>query len=517
MSTKGTGVNPEQYNQARKEANRICKEKKKQWINNRIKQVEEAHKRNDTRKFFKDIRAFQSDRSFSILACKVKNGTLKTDKQEAMDRWKQYFSDLIVTDKNIDNQVHEVHSIENDIEIEPSTYKEVSDTINKLKRNKAPGTDNIPAELVKYGGYMLKRRMYSLILLNWSNENYLGNGFKELSAQYIKKGERTTWCIYRPITLLNIAYKIFTIILNNRLSKIVESKLSDVRSGLRPNRPTLDIILIVRQTFEKCYEYNIDIHNMFIDYTQAFNSIKINKVLECLTQYNIPAKLQKLIALTLTGTNAIVKINNQFTNKFHVQTGVKQGDSLSATLFSIPMDSILKKVELRGNISTRLKQCTAYADDIVITTRTAQAMIDTYVKLKNRSLKYGLQGNVHKTKYMKCTRRQDQLTPINIENKEFKQVRSFKYLGSIVNRDNAMEEEIKGRIAIGNKVHFANKKIFQSKPISRRALLKLYYSVIRPTVTYSCETWILKETIINKLLVLEGKYSAQTRKMVYCE
>ena len=34
-----------------------------------------------------------------------------------------------------------------------------------------------------------------------------------------------------------------------------------------------------------------------------------------------------------------------------------------ATLFSIAMDLILKKMELRGNISTRLKQCAAYADD----------------------------------------------------------------------------------------------------------------------------------------------------------
>jgi len=52
------------------------------------------------------------------------------------------------------------------------------------------------------------------------------------------------------------------------------------------------------------------------------------------------------------------------------------------------MDSILKKMELRGNISTRLRQCTAYADDILITARTTQAMIHTFVKLKNESLKY---------------------------------------------------------------------------------------------------------------------------------
>jgi hypothetical protein len=93
--------------------------------------------------------------------------------------------------------------------------------------------------------------------------------------------------------LLKIAYKIFTIILNNRLSEIVESKLSDVQSGFRLNRSTLDNILIVRQTFEKCYEYNIYLYNIFVDYIQAFNSINRNKVIDSLNQSNVPSKLKK--------------------------------------------------------------------------------------------------------------------------------------------------------------------------------------------------------------------------------
>jgi hypothetical protein len=40
-------------------------------------------------------------------------------------------------------------------------------------------------------------------------------------------------------------------------------------------------------------------------------------------------------------------------------TGVKQGDPLSAALFSVVIDGILKQLELRGNISTHLKQCSA--------------------------------------------------------------------------------------------------------------------------------------------------------------
>ena len=41
--------------------------------------------------------------------------------------------------------------------------------------------------------------------------------------------------------------------------------------------------------------------------------------------------------------------------------------------------------------------------------------------------------------------------------------------------------------------------------ICKTAKLKLYFSLIRPVVTYACETWILKETIINRLMVFERK------------
>jgi hypothetical protein len=64
-------------------------------------------------------------------------------------------------------------------------------------------------------------------------------------------------------------------------------------------------------------------------------------------------------------------------------TGVNQGDPLSATLFRAVIDDILKQLELRGTKSTRLKQCSSYADAILITARTKQTMIDTFEKLKN--------------------------------------------------------------------------------------------------------------------------------------
>ena len=90
--------------------------------------------------------------------------------------------------------------------------------------------------------------------------------------------------------LLNIAYNISAILLNNRLSEIIEDKLGDFQMGFRPNRSTIDNIFMLRQIFEKCYEYNIELHNIFVDYSQAFDSVNRNKIIECLVKYKVPKK-----------------------------------------------------------------------------------------------------------------------------------------------------------------------------------------------------------------------------------
>jgi hypothetical protein len=69
------------------------------------------------------------------------------------------------------------------------------------------------------------------------------------------------------------------------------------------------------------------------------------------------------------------------------------------------MDVIISKVEARSNISTRLKQISAYADDIIIG-RTKQVTMDTFTKLKHEASKFGLLISENKTKYMMCTRKQ---------------------------------------------------------------------------------------------------------------
>ena len=75
----------------------------------------------------------------------------------------------------------------------------------------------------------------------------------------------------------------------------------------------------------------------------------------------------------------------------------------------------------------------------------------------------------------------------------------------IVNGNNTLEEEIRERIVKGNKALYANRSLFKSNLVSRKSKIKLYWSVIRPIVVYGCETWILKESIIQRFSVFERK------------
>jgi hypothetical protein len=88
---------------------------------------------------------------------------------------------------------------------------------------------------------------------------------------------------------------------------------------------------------------------------------------------------------------------------------------------------------------------------------------------------------------------------------ETENVHNFKYLGAMVNTNNSLEEEIKQRIATGNKTYYVHKAMFGSRALSRSSKLWLYNSVVKPVVTFASETWVFKKQIENELLTFEKK------------
>jgi hypothetical protein len=167
------------------------------------------------------------------------------------------------------------------------------------------------------------------------------------------------------------------------------------------------------------------------------------------------------------------------------------------------LDSVIKKLDLRGDISLKLKQIVAYADDVAVLARSLKALKEIFHKLQNEAT-LGLNINENKIKYMQIKRtRTKDITHLRIDNFSFENVEDFNYLCSILNADNKMNIEIAERIVKGKKTYYANAKLIKSKFLKRNTKMKIYKTIIRPVISYSSENWNLTAKDINNLCIFE--------------
>ena len=116
-------------------------------------------------------------------------------------------------------------------------------------------------------------------------------------------------------------------------------------------------------------------------------------------------------------------------------------------------------------------------------------------------MEVGLTITEKKTNYLKGTKKDIRSENLKINNSYTAQVQQYKYLGSIINDGNSIEEEVKERTALGTKAYHANQKFFKSRLVTKSWKLKLYRTAISPRAPHVSDTWVLKESIIQKLLV----------------
>ena len=95
---------------------------------------------------------------------------------------------------------------------------------------------------------------------------------------------------------------------------------------------------------------------------------------------------------------ASVKLENLTSKPSSISSGVRHRDPLSATIFNLILDSVIKKLNLRGDISLKLKQIVAYADDVALLSRSLKALKQIFHKLQHEATLVGLNINEDKIK-----------------------------------------------------------------------------------------------------------------------
>ncbi|KAL4100675.1 hypothetical protein QTP88_020709 [Uroleucon formosanum] len=426
-----------------RQTNRILRREKRLHEKKKIEEIE--RNRSNTRKFFKESGSIKAGFKPQIRILSDDFGNLITEEKEVVSHFKEYFNQLlnqpVVEEGNETIYYHTAEPM-----IEKPEREEIDNIINKLKNNRAPGENNIVAELLKKGGTEIRREIMEMI------------------------------------------------------------SIGEYQSGFRKGKSTLDHIFTLRQIMAKFYEFDKELHLIFIDYKQAYDSINRDKLWEALEILGIPKKYVSLIKGCNNRTVCRVRFLQEMSETFEVKSGLRQGDALSPTLFNLALEKAMRevwdgrKMEICGE-----RVILAYADDIVVMGETRDEVMNTASKLLKASKTIGLRVNEEKTKYLMVARRSPNTDHITVDDYSFKKVEVFKYLGVNINSNNDMHEEINDRIACGNRCYYSIMRLLKSKLLSRNSKTLLYHSYLRPIITYASETWSLTKGDSKRLMTFERK------------
>ena len=142
-----------------------------------------------------------------------------------------------------------------------------------------------------------------------------------------KKGDKTDCNNYRVISLLPTTYKILSNILLSRLILYAKEITGYHQCGFRRNRSTIDHIFCIRQILEKKWEYNEPVHQLFIDFKKAYDSVRRKVLYKILIEFRIIRKLVRLIKMSLTGIYSRVRVGKNVSNRFPIRNGLKEGET----------------------------------------------------------------------------------------------------------------------------------------------------------------------------------------------
>jgi hypothetical protein len=81
-------------------------------------------------------------------------------------------------------------------------------------------------------------------------------------------------------------------------------------------------------------EYNETVHQLFIEFKKAYDSVRREVLYNIFIEYGEPINLVRLIKMCLKETYSKVRIGKHLSDSFPIQNGLKQGDALSPLLFN---------------------------------------------------------------------------------------------------------------------------------------------------------------------------------------
>ena len=285
----------------------------------------------------------------------------------------------------------------------------------------------------------------------------------------------------------------------------------------RRNRSTTSQILTIRCILEGVRAKNLEATILFVDFSEAFDSIHGGKMEQILLTYGLPKETATAIMMLYKNTKAKARSPDGDTDYFDVVAGVQQEDTLAPYIFIICLDYVLRTsidktkdngFKLTKERSRRYPSQTItdanYADDIALRANTPAQAETLQQSLKRAAAGIDLYVNANKTEYMCFIQRSDIST---LNGSSLKLVDKFAYLENSVS---STETDINTRLAKAWTAIDRLSVIWKSD-LTDKIKRSFFQAAVVSILIYGCTTWTLTKRMEK---MLDGNYTRMLRAIL---
>lgn len=306
---------------------------------------------------------------------------------------------------------------------------------------------------------------------------------------------------YRGIVLLSVFSKIYTSVLNRRITFYVNmyDKITECQAGFREGYSTVDNAFILNAFVDKYLNKKKGkLYVAFVDFKKAFDSVHREKLWHVLRNAGISGHLYQSIQSIYKSVQSCVRANSSLTNFFGCPIGLKQGCLLSPVLFSIFINELADKLSGSGIKGLQFFPeiieilMLMFADDIALLSDTIVGLQKQLLVLEEFSDDYKIGVNTDKTKVLvfkkggKLSKREKWLykgTPLEVVN-------GFQYVGLLFTTQMSLNRMANDLALKGKKVLISVlSSLYRYGNLSKTTFFKIFDVKIAPILFYGSELW----------------------------
>ncbi|TWW77358.1 hypothetical protein D4764_12G0007480 [Takifugu flavidus] len=241
--------------------------------------------RTASKRFWTTIRRLRRGKQCTVNTVYSGDGVLLTSTRDVVDRWKEYFEDLLTP-------------------------------TNTPSSEEAPGVDEIRPEFLKALDVVGLSWLTRLCNIAWTSGAVPLDWQTGVVVPLFKKGDRRVCSNYRGITLLSLPGKVYSGVLERRVRQIVEPRIQEEQCGFRPGRGTVDQLYTLSRVLEGAWEIAQPVHMCFVDLEKAFDRVPRGVLWGVLREYEVSGPLIRAVRSLYDRCQSLVRIAGSKSNSF---------------------------------------------------------------------------------------------------------------------------------------------------------------------------------------------------------